>query len=159
VAPWDELVLACELNGNVPLEVINVINYLIAPALDEVKKELKPIPVPDHRFFHDPGWQGFLHGSTANFQGESLSSLFQDEITNSFEFTTRTLLRRGSDRIAAFLQWIAPYSATQGFVGYTRCDETELSIDLIFFEAGDVYYNSIALHNDPPTVEKIKITK
>lgn len=69
------------------------------------------------------------------------------------------MVRLGEDLIKAFLDWLAPYSKTQGFVGYTRCDETPDSINLIHFEGEFVYYDSVALYKTPPVVGRVKITK
>ncbi len=68
------------------------------------------------------------------------------------------MVRWGGEVIEWFLHWLAPYSETEGFVGYTRCDEVPERVDLIYFESGEVYYKSIEMWEDPPHVSRRKLT-
>jgi len=157
MAPWEELILTCNLKGDVPNQVIDTLNYLIAvPVFDFASLKFEPYPTPDHHFFHDNDyhWQDLFGGATSYFPGEPFVRFSDDRY-----LTMRTLVRSGDMLVRGFLDWLAPYSETEGIVGYTRCDETPDSADLIWFEKGTVYYFSIALYNDPPTVKQVKITK
>jgi hypothetical protein len=157
VAPWNELVLACDLKTDVPQIAIDVLDFLVKPPSDTPTQAISP---PDHHFFTFEAWPWLLDGRTNYFPGDSFALLRSDEKEpHTFRFTARTMVRGGEEMIAAFLHWLAPYCETQGFVGYTRCDETSDWIDLIYFDNGDAYYNSIALSDNPVNVKRKKLTE
>jgi hypothetical protein len=159
MAPWEELILACNLKSDVPQQVEEILIYLISSLLDELVIDLESISIPDHRFFTEFYWEDLLGGSTYYFPGTPYGNLTYDPYLHAYKFTMRTMVRHGDNLVKAFLDWLAPYCETQGFVGYTRCDEIPDVIDLIHIEDGTVYYNSVLLYKNPPVVERIKITK
>ena len=155
MSPWNELVLACNLKQDVPQQILDLLKYIIEPPYNFETQTFEPIPTPEHAFFHYEDWQTILLDDTYYFPGERFASFVLDK-QNFYKFTTRTMVRRGDEIIPLFLQWLAPYMVTEGFVGYTRCDEDE-QIDLIYFENGDVFYNSVRLWENPPQIERVKI--
>jgi hypothetical protein len=162
MAPWEELVLACNLKSDVPQQVEEILIYLISSLLDEPVIDLESISIPDHYFFTERDeffWRDLLGGSTYYFPGRPYGNLTYSRGLDAYSFTMRTMVRHGENLVKAFLDWLAPYCETQGFVGYTRCDEIPDVIDLIHFDDGTVYYNSVLLYKNPPVVERIKITK
>ena len=109
MAPWDELVLACNLKADVPQQVIDILNYLIAPEFDPTTQQFQPISVPEHHFFNPQDyWQTLLTGDTDYFPGDIYSSLARDDLFNFYKFTARAMVRRGDLLVAAFLHWLAP---------------------------------------------------
>src|SRR5262249_27895067 len=123
MGPWNELFLACDLKPDVPQQVVDILNYLINPPFDPENGEIKPIIAPNHQFFRQIGWEMTLIGHCYYFSGDIFSLLAFDEKFNYYKFTVRTMVKLGGDLISAFLVWLAPYSETNGYVGYTYCDE------------------------------------
>jgi hypothetical protein len=162
MAPWYEIFLACDLKENVAQQVIDVLDFLLAVRSMETEAEaigkIETIPAPDHYFFLESAWYLLLTDHCYYFPGNIFSELRYDKIANAFQFTARAMVRRRGNLIAAFLDWLAPNSSTNGYVGYTRCDEVK-QIDLIFFEDGDVYYTAVEMWRTPPGITRRKITK
>src|SRR5262245_8691747 len=117
MAIYQELVLACNLKKDVPQQVIDILNYMIALYLDFKTGQSYHIPAPD-------------------LPGDPFTKLrFDDaQFAQYYKFTTRAMMKSGDWEFALFLLWLVPYSETEGFVGYTRDDENEQAIDLIYFE-------------------------
>src|SRR5579862_1465876 len=153
MAPRFELVLACDLIEYPPQQVIDILTYLVTP--DEEKPKHPPSPVPHHPFFQEWRWWDFLNKHCYYFPGQPFSNLTLEKNHDYYMFTIRTMIRRNADQIEAFLDWIATYSQTNGFVGYTRCDEIE-EIDLIYFEDSYAYYNAVKFYKNPPTISRRK---
>ncbi|MBX3066612.1 MAG: hypothetical protein KF726_26770 [Anaerolineae bacterium] len=145
MAPWFELMLAINLKEDIPQNVIAILKVLAAPPMSDALNSTPPsnyesIKTPKHHFFLEYGWEWFtfLRTDTYYFPGDSFGKLTYDE-QKFYKFTARAMVRSHGSLLASFLHWIAPYSQTQGFVGYTRCDESSY-ISLIYFENGVVHY-------------------
>jgi hypothetical protein len=155
---YQELVLTCNLKEDCPQQVIDILNYFFRidrPITDDIK-----IPdAPDHPFFVDWGseYWWFYGQEPYYFPGERFAKLTKDTL-GFYKLTLRTMIKWGYDTVKNFLDWIAPYSRTEGFVGYTRNDEVE-QIDLIYFENGAVFYTEVKMWPEPPTINRRKISK
>jgi (2Fe-2S) ferredoxin len=148
MAPWNELVLACNLIGDVPPQVIDILEFLVKPRLDK-HQNYERIATPSHAFFEeDQYWQSFFVADTAYFDGDAYAKLTYDELASEYKFTGRALIRKGYYFIGGFLHWLAPYCREgNGFAGYTRCDESPHWVDFIYLEKGEVYYQTVNLDN------------
>jgi hypothetical protein len=151
MAAWEELVLACDLKPDVPEQVINILKYLIG---EDSAAPSEPIPVPEHQFFSsDDHWWMFLLQHTYYFPGEPLSKFALDKNSKQYKFTTRSMIKAGQFQVMNFVHWLAPYSETKGFVGYTRCDEIPDWLHIIYFEEGSAYYRSIQWNEEADPIE------
>src|SRR5215213_9531831 len=141
MAPWEELFIACDLIKNTPEHVIDILTYLISSNLDDAPDSLELPPLPDHYFFHntDYHWQDLLGDATTYFHGEPFVRFTRHGPLSNIHLTMRTMIRGGDNLVKGFLDWLAPYSRTQGVVGFTRCDESRDYIYLIRFEERIVY--------------------
>ena len=159
MAPWEEFFLACNFKPDTPQLVIDWLTYLTPPFDDE--SVTKPSEVPDHHFFDSDSWdwEQIFMDDTYYFPGKSVAHFGKDEFAGRYTLTARAMVRAGDYAVAALLHWIAQYSQTEGFVGYTRCDEIHDVINHIHFYKGEAYYHQIDLGEDPPQVKKIKLTK
>jgi hypothetical protein len=155
---WYELVVACDLRNDVPQQVVDILNYLISPPFNEKTREPEPFLTPEHQFFTRYQWHTLLLIDCYYFPGDPFGSLTLDEYAKFYKFTARAK-HRYHDLIASFLHWLAPYCRTQGFVGYTRCDETPENIDLIYIEHDHAYYRSIGYATKPPNLRVAKISE
>jgi hypothetical protein len=154
---YQELVLTCNLKEDCPQQVIDILNYMLQTEKSSTHDTDNP-NAPDHYFFeiNNDEWKWFLN-DTYYFPGEPFAKLTHVQ-SGFYQLTLRTMIKYGDEMVAAFLHWLVPYSYTEGFVGYTRTDETP-EIDLIYFEEGTAYYQEVEMWNTPPTVKLIKITE
>jgi hypothetical protein len=155
---YQELVLTCNLKEDCPQPVIEILNYIFQTEKPITDNENIP-EVPDHEFFriNDDEWKWFCVDDTYYLPGEPFAKLTHDQF-GFYKLTLRTMSKYGDELVAAFLDWLVPYSRSEGFVGYTRSDE-EPQIDLIYFEEGAVFYDEIQMWKTPPTINRRKITK
>ncbi len=153
-----ELVLACDLKEDCPQEIIDILNYIFHPEhlVIDKKDDTNAPKIPQHDFFqfNDNEWKWFYNDSYA-FSGEAFARLTYDNY-GYYKLTLRTMLKYGSDIVAAFLNWIAPHSRSEGFVGYTRSDE-DPEVNLIYFEDGAAWYKETQFWNTPPTIKSRKL--
>jgi hypothetical protein len=152
-----ELVLACDLKQDIPQQVIDILSYICDALASGERSE--SLVKPDHWFFKQANWSEITGVDTMYLPGDIFAQLTWAEFNQFYRFTIRTTVKHAGEwLIAAFVHWLAPYSETQGFVGYTRGDESPDVTDLIYFENGDVYYNTVVLYKNPPEVKRHKIT-
>lgn len=159
MAPWNELVLACWLNRDMPQPVVDILNYLISQSHEANPGDPEPVAVPNHPFFREDGWQTLFRFDTAYFPGEPYANLTRTdyEYGGYYDFSTRAMVRRGHILIETFLHWLAPYVQGEAIVGFTRCNESLDEIDLISFKEGEVFLNSVEVYENPPVITRHKV--
>jgi hypothetical protein len=143
MAAWEELVIACELKASVSQEVLDLLNYICNPT----EEAAKSLVIPQHPFFQMTRWERVAQTDTYYFPGDIFSLMSWDEISQSYSFTARMMVRWGREILRAFVEWLWTYSKTRGFVGYSRNDETYL-ITLIEFGEDRIYYKDVELNPD-----------
>lgn len=129
---YTELVMAVQLKKNTPEDVIETLKYMVGD-IDYLAT------VPIHDLFETARWRSMLRSNSYYFDGDTLSTMRYDDISRAYHLTIRCNLKNYDSEIEKFLDWIAPYSCTTGFVGYGRYEEAE-SPTLIYFDKGAVYY-------------------
>ncbi len=77
----------------------------------------------------------------AYLPGDTVYVLRRDEHSNAYHLTLRCKVKYG-DLLTGLLHWLAPYVATQGFLGYRRADEHE-EITLIYAKDSKVHYAKV----------------
>src|SRR6266581_3359389 len=143
---WTEAVITCELKNDVPQQVINVLNYLINPVEDLATRE-----IPSHPFFQRPDWHMTLAMDCAYFPGDTIGVLKRDEYSSAYHLTIRCKVKYGG-LVTGLLHWLAPYMATQGFLGYRREDEND-EITLLY------RINDKAFFAKVPSLQRTEITE
>ncbi|HLW00888.1 MAG TPA: hypothetical protein VKT82_19670 [Ktedonobacterales bacterium] len=130
---YTELVLACEIKRDVPEEVLSLLRFLCGGL------ERPPRPadedLPAHPLFHTSRWESVLNAGSFYFPGAPYSRLITSEATGQARLTVRSNLKNYGSEIEYFVQWLAPYSTSEGFVGYYRYEEAARPT-LIFFHNG-----------------------
>ncbi len=152
---YAELMLACDLKKEAPQEVINILSYLCTPFDQRPEFVVKP----DHWFFQQADWLMIGGDPTGHLPGDNIAKLTRDVFTSLYRFTFRAKIRGGEDLIFSFVHWLAPYSYTEAFVGYTQSPQTTAEIDLLYFFDGEVYWDSVSYYEKPPEVRRFKIVK
>jgi hypothetical protein len=95
------------------------------------------------------GWRSMLQERASRFPGEAGSRLRRayrytrhgiDQYRDTFSFRQEVLDDSIGEYIA-FVEWLAPYSETEGWVGYFRShiDEVGAQPVLVYFKQGRVY--------------------
>jgi hypothetical protein len=133
---WTEAVITCILREDTPQQVVDVLNYLNNPIED-----YQHIDTPLHPFFQRADWYMTLAMDCAYFPGETVYILKPSESSNAYHLTLRCKVKYG-ELVTGLLHWLAPYIATQGFIGYKREDELE-AIILIYVKNYKAYYAEI----------------
>lgn len=129
---YTELVMACtfsKLNDN-------DIKLLMCMVGDEDFEETV-IEIPDHPLFLTSRWKFMLCSDSYYFDGVTHSHFAYDSIGKDYRLTVRCNLKNYDDEIKKFLDWIIQKSDTQGFVGYTRYETSEVP-SLIYFDGYNV---------------------
>ena len=127
---YTELVMACKLKKNAPEDVVETLKYMVGDS-----EYLAAIPT--HDLFKTDRWKFMLRCDSYYFDGDTNSTFRYDDIRKSYVLTIRCNLKNYCDEIEEFLNWIVPYSNTNGFVGYSRYEESETPT-LIYFNEGKV---------------------
>jgi hypothetical protein len=143
---WTEAVITCELKPDVPPQVIRILNYLINPIEDPSR-----IDTPAHPFFKQAQWFATLAMDGAYFPGETVSVFRPPDHSDTYHLTLRCKVKYG-DLLTALLHWLAPYVATQGFLGYRRPDEYD-EITLIYARNNNAFYAKV------PSLQQTEITE
>jgi hypothetical protein len=141
---------ACDLKLDVPQRVVDTLKYMTR------EDEYEFADVPDHRFFTIEGWNNFLRpekdamGEVWTCAPGFVVSEFQKKTqygphNTNWEYYTLSFRRTMHDDVEFnvhwwdFLDWIAPYSDTTGYVGYYR-EEFTLHPKLIYLKNGRLFW-------------------
>lgn len=130
---YTELVLACTLKKDTPQEVLNLLRFMCGGERAAPKPADENLPA--HPLFRAERWQYVLRSASYYFPGEPYASLRAADATGLAYLTVRSNLKNYDFEIEYFLHWLAPYSESAGFVGYSRYEES-LQPRLIFFADG-----------------------
>lgn len=137
-----DFVFACDLRTDTPAWVIDLLGYMTR------KEEREFQPPPGIPLFEGEMWRDFLQCSGAHIAVD-YSSLQQVQRYEKGGPVTKHLLSWRCYMIDdvfyyafGFLEWLAPFSDTLGFVGYYR-EERGLFPWLIYFRDGKVYLSEV----------------
>lgn len=127
---YTELVMACTFN-NLKENETQILMYMCGKTEVEPKIELEA------PLFICSRWANMLNSDSYYFDGDTHSEFRRDNISKEHILTVRCNLKNYDSEIKKFLDWVAPKSNSNGFVGYYRHEESE-SPTLIYFENGKV---------------------
>src|SRR5258707_6057558 len=88
----------------------------------------------------------FKYENSTSFPGGRYYSLTDCEDGSTVCFSLRANRKNYSREMEEFLAWLAPHSATEGFVGYIHY-ELEENPKLIFFGDGKAFLREITTYN------------
>lgn len=145
---WVEFVMACELKKDIPQQVIDVLTCIDDPSRIELCKDLD---IPLHPFFQEEDWPTIFLTDCAYFPGDINYTFRYDDDSKAYHLTLHFKVK-GNFYVNGFLHWLSPYSDTQGFVGYTRTNETP-EISLILFEKDKAYLAEVT------STERVEISE
>jgi hypothetical protein len=119
---YTEINCAFEMKKDTPVEVLNLLKYMVGDVLDE------PVYLPDHPLFKTSRWSYVLRCDSYYFDGDSHSTVRLDDISNSYYVTIRSNLKNYDDEIDKFIDWISPNldKYPGDFIGYKRYEENEV---------------------------------
>jgi hypothetical protein len=135
---------ACDLKPDTPQHIIDTLRYLTRT------EDYAFEPLSDHDFFDGDDWRAFLQPDD---DWACAPGLVWSDFRQAYRYTqygedvyraTISFRRTMHDDVEfyilwfAFLDWIAPYSETVGFVGYYR-ESFSLHPTLVYFNHGNIY--------------------
>lgn len=123
---YTELVVAFEMYGDTPTDVIKILQYMMG---DIPESEIRDIELPDHPLFQTARWRFMLRCDSAYFSGKTHSELSYE--FGSWIVNIRCNFKNYDDEIDKFIDWITPYidridpETDDGkmFIGYHRYEE------------------------------------
>ncbi len=132
---FTELVMAVEFDKDTDKKIIDVLRHMTREKADDIKEfEV----VPDYEFFKTVSWwEDIFKGHSYYIVGDTYFSFRYDNISDAYYLTVRCQVKNNNTEIGKLLEWIAPYSAKNGFIGYFRHEEANAPT-LIYFDDGVV---------------------
>jgi hypothetical protein len=133
--------VAFDLKEVTPQQIIDILEHMVGLQQHEFDD------LPKHVFFDDEYWDSTLHGELSSFPGEGGAALrrvtrYMRPITqggdNVYFHTFSFRCESKDDGLASFdalLDWLAPHSHTQGFIGYLEYEDDK-QLDLLYFLNG-----------------------
>ncbi|AGO48309.1 hypothetical protein Phi17:1_gp33 [Cellulophaga phage phi17:1] len=97
---YTELIFGAELKQDTPENVIESLKYMMG----DVEEKPENFPLPDGRC------EWLFKGSSYYFGiNRAASSMWFDDISESWSISTRSNIKNYGDEIESFLEWIKPY--------------------------------------------------
>ena len=136
--------LFCDLKSDVPQQVIDTLQYMTR------SEDYSFDSPPDHEFFKDKDWRRFLeiqpnYSCAPGLVYSEFRKAHRYEQDNVlvyyYTFSFRRCMHDDVEfniSLWSFLNWLARYSDTEGFIGYYR-EEFTLHPTLMYFKNGKVY--------------------
>lgn len=132
---YTEINVCFDLYEDTSKEVVDVLHSLI-DGTDE------PTVLPQHEFFDCDRWHMVACCDSYYFDGSTNSKMIFDSISKNWKINIRANLKNYDSELAKFLDWLAPYIETSGFIGYTRYEEYE-DPTLVYIEEGRVVFKAV----------------
>src|SRR5437868_1517727 len=110
---FTEIVISCEMKQGTSAAILRDLAFWCG----EVPLE----PGMPHPWFYET----FKYENSTSFPGARYYSLTKCEDDSNFCFSLRANRKNYAWEIEEFLAWLAPHSATKGFVGYFRSELDE----------------------------------
>lgn len=128
---YTELVLKCEVRGDAPDLVKQVVRHLF-------NNEDAPAELPDHEFFSCQRWEWVGSGASAYHHPEAVKSLVKYDWSEDINIFSRSDLKDYDDEISKFIDWITPYVFASGetCIGWKWYEEDEKPT-LIIINSGE----------------------
>lgn len=116
---YTEFYFNARLKEDVPLEVVNTLNYMLGGE--------KALDLPDHELFKTARWDFMLRCDSYCFDADTHSTLRFDDIGNQYSLCIRCNFKNYDDEIEKFISWVKPYlDKYEGeFLGFYRYEECE----------------------------------
>ena len=135
---YTEINVCFDLYNNIPKEIIDILHSLI-DGVDE------PSVLPEHEFFKCDRWNMVACCDSYYFDGSTNSKMTFDTTSKTWKINIKANLKNYDSEIRKFLDWLAPYIETDGFIGYTRYEECE-NPTLIYIEDGKVVFKDVYVY-------------
>lgn len=115
---YTEINICFDLIKNPSKDVVDILHYLI-------EGTDTPSILPNHKFFKCDRWDIVARNDSYYFDGSTNSKIVFDNISKTWKINIRANLKNYNSEIEEFLNWLAPYIGTIGFIGYMRYEEWE----------------------------------
>lgn len=122
---YTQLVLGVEFKKTVPLKVLAQLHFMTGNRETGISPADMMDTQAERDFFRCPRWRLVLSGDSYYFDWKTMRQFDYDIISHSWYLTVVSNLKNYDGEIAKFLFWIAPHIHTNGYLGFTRYEETE----------------------------------
>lgn len=127
-----EINVSFGLFEDTPKEIIDILHSMI-------DRTGQPAILPEHEFFKCERWESITCG------GSTSSTMIFDTGTKNWKISIRGDLKKYDCEIEKFLDWIVPYIATCGFIGYTKGEEYG-DPTLVYIDDGRVVFKGVEVY-------------
>lgn len=111
---YTEVVISTMLNDD--REAIAILKYMIGEGK-------KPDTLPDHPLFKTPRWDFMLTCNSHYHVPCSINHLEYNKIAEEWIFVNRSDFKNYDSEVDHFFDWLMPYVAGDGFIGYSYFEE------------------------------------
>jgi len=132
-----ELNIGVNLKADTPENIINILKFMIGDL-----GKLKSHEIPAHKLFLSRKWAIMFGPDSCYSDGYMDCSMIGDDDIDEYRFNIRCNLVNCDDEIELFLDFIRPYLATTGFLGYKRREKDKNPI-LIYSTSHRIEYKRI----------------
>ena len=115
---YTEINVCFDLHRNTSKEIVNILHSLI-------NGTDAPTILPEHEFFKCDRWYMVACCDSYYFDCSTNSKMIFDTNSKTWKVNIRANLMNYDSEIKHFLDWLAPYIETNGFIGYTKYEEFE----------------------------------
>lgn len=141
---YTELSIGVEFDQDMPKKIIEIITFMATSEEHECPKSL-----PDHPLFKTERWSWMLRsGGSAYFDRIPSCQWKYNEISRSWHLSLATNIKNYTEEWENFLDFIAPYVLTKGFIGTYRYEEND-NPTLLYSRHGEIVFQKIlAMENE-----------
>ena len=141
---YTQLVMGAQLKKSTPETALEALRCMVDA------RQIQPTTLPAHPLFATPRWSLVLNCDSAYFDWESDSEFIQNLYGSGYYLRVISNVKNYDNEIQLFLEWIAPYLDTQGFLGFTRYEEDDHPT-LIYNNGGKITSSSPSPTPTAPT--------
>lgn len=138
---YTELCLGVEFKQDTPGWVIDTLSFMARPG---AKPGETPPPHESHKLFQTERWDWMLRsGGSYYFDAKPVLRWEKDRI-GGWYLTVWTNIKNYAGEWEAFLDFIAPYLESEGFIGHHRYEEDE-NPTLLYAKDGAIVWRKVGL--------------
>ena len=148
---YTELSIGVKLRKDTPDETIQALTFMASN--DWPKEVPDPLPWPSHPLFETERWVFMLRGWSYYFDRKPSLLWSLDDIAHRWFLAVTANIKNYGNEWGLFLDWLAPWVETRGFIGHTRYEEDD-EPTLLYADGQKIHYRHLDVWQ--PQKEKVK---
>jgi len=139
---YTELAINVDLRADIPDDVLALLRAMMDPNRGEVGATTVPERVRDHPLFKTERWWWMLNsGGSTYFDGGTFRELTEpDDFDKQRHFMVWTNIKNYDGEWEHFLDFLAPFIASDEHIGHCRYEESIVPTNLYMTKARKVYW-------------------